>query len=153
MSPRLPHEAGSYLGAAVYGTASFLDAGFAMATLGLSSRLGAATRTAVAESGPLFQQTFGSFSELKTYLGPAGTEMQWHHIVEQSQASQFGQRTIQSVENIVALPTDVHRAISGYYSSIQPFSGSTTVRQWLSGKPFEQQYQFGLDVMQMRLGY
>jgi hypothetical protein len=35
--------------------------------------------------------------------------------------------------------------ISGYYSSKQPFSEGKTVRQWLSTKSYEEQYEFGIE--------
>jgi hypothetical protein len=79
--------------------------------------------------------------------------MQWHHIVEQSQASQFGQRPIQSVENIVAIPIEAHQRLNAYYSSKQKISVPDTVREWLRGQPFEKQYEFGMEQLKRVLGY
>ena len=90
---------------------------------------------------------FKSFSSLKRALGPAGEGKQWHHIVEQSQVGRFGPEAIHNVDNVVAIPTDIHRKISGFYSSKQPFTGDQTVRQWLSGQSFEQQRAFGEQVL------
>ncbi len=39
----------------------------------------------------------------------------------------------------------IHRKISGYYSSKQDFSRPLTVREWLSKKSFEYQYNYGID--------
>lgn len=78
--------------------------------------------------------------------------MQWHHIVEQSQAAQFGQRPIQSVENIIALPIEAHRRLNGFYSSKQSFSEPKTVREWLRGESFEAQYEFAMRQLKRVLG-
>ena len=56
---------------------------------------------------------------------------------------------IQNTGNIISISKGTHRAISGYYSSIQPFTGGMTVRNWLAGQNFEAQYEFGLNVIQM----
>ncbi len=90
---------------------------------------------------------FGSFSKLKRALGPAGEGRQWHHIVEQSKVGQFGAEAIHNADNVVSIPTDIHRKISGFYSSKRPFTGDQTVRQWLSGQSFEQQRAFGQQVL------
>lgn len=79
--------------------------------------------------------------------------MQWHHIVEQFQAPQFGQRAIQSVENIVAIPIEAHQKLNGFYSSKRSFSKPNTVREWLRGKSFEEQYAFGIEQLKRVLGY
>jgi hypothetical protein len=36
---------------------------------------------------------------------------------------------------------------ANYYSSKQPLSGRGTVRDWLTGLSFRDQYEFGLDVL------
>lgn len=76
--------------------------------------------------------------------------MQWHHIVEQSQIKSnragFSPEQIHNVGNVVALPSgkgSIHAKISSIYSSIQPFTGGKTVRDWLSTKTFEEQFEFG----------
>tara|TARA_R110002072_G_scaffold303099_1_gene493493 strand:- start:219347 stop:223417 length:4071 start_codon:yes stop_codon:yes gene_type:complete len=93
-------------------------------------------------------EAYRSFSALKRALGAAGENKHWHHIVEQSQIGQFGTALINNTKNVVALDAGIHAKISGYFSSIQDFSNGLTVRQWLSGKSFEEQYQFGLNVIQ-----
>ena len=76
--------------------------------------------------------------------------MQWHHIVEQSQIKSnragFSPEQIHNVGNVVALPSgkgSIHAKIISIYSSIQPFTGGKTVRDWLSTKTFEEQFEFG----------
>jgi hypothetical protein len=145
--------AGNYVGAGVYQAAALADAVLGVATLGLSTRLAAASRTAGAEGAALFRRAFNSNSQLKAYLKKAPEGMQWHHIVEQSQAAQFGQQPIQSIENIVALPDKVHTRLSAFYSSKLPISHPNTVREWLRGQSFEAQYEFGMDQLKRVLGY
>jgi len=90
---------------------------------------------------------FSSFSKLKRALGPAGEGKQWHHIVEQSKVPQFGAEAIHNPDNVVAIPTEVHRRISGYYSSKQGFTEGQRVREWLNGQSFGEQQKFGLEVL------
>ena len=93
---------------------------------------------------------FNSFNELKAYLGPAGQGKAWHHIVEQNQInnSGFALTDIHNTKNAVAIESgfsgSIHTQISGYYGSIQDFTGGSTVRGWLSGQSFEFQFEFGL---------
>jgi hypothetical protein len=145
--------AGNYVGAGVYQAAALLDAALGIATLGLSTRLAAAGRTAAAEGAALFRRAFDSRSQLLRYLGRAPEGMQWHHIVEQSQAAQFGQRPIQSVENVVAIPIEAHQSLNGFYSSKQQIYHPNTVREWLRGQSFEAQYEFGMEQLKRVLGY
>lgn len=37
--------------------------------------------------------------------------------------------------------------ITGYYNSILDFTGGLRVRDWLAGQSFQDQYEFGLDVL------
>jgi len=103
---------------------------------------------AAAEARGGVVESYDSFAAFKAANGPAGEDMQWHHIVEQSQVgrSGFTVSRVNSVDNIVGLPEDVHGQISAYYSS-RPRGFSTTVRNTLNGMSFEDQYQFGIDVI------
>lgn len=56
---------------------------------------------------------------------------------------------IHNTNNIVAIDKTTHRAISGYYSSKQPFTNGMRVREWLAGQSFDSQYEFGLNVVKM----
>jgi hypothetical protein len=94
-------------------------------------------------------QVFSSFDSFKYRMGPAGSNMQWHHIVEQTpgNVAKFGGPSVHNTTNIIAVDVNVHKQISAYYSSIQPFTGGLTVRHWLSTQSLLQQYQFGLNTL------
>jgi hypothetical protein len=97
-------------------------------------------------------QAFDSFSAFKRAMGPAGENMQWHHLVEQNPTNiaQFGQRALQTTDNLIPLSTPLHQRISGFYSSIRPdVTGSLTptVRQWVSTQGFEAKAQFGQSIL------
>ena len=52
--------------------------------------------------------------------------------------------------NLIKLPHGkgtIHNQISGFYSSKQPFTGGKTVREWVSGKPFQEQFDFGIQTI------
>ena len=72
-----------------------------------------------------------------------------HHIVEQCQRgkSGFTSAQIQSPSNKVTIPYDVHRRISGYYSSTPDFCAPLRVRDYLAGKSFEEQFRFGKKIL------
>jgi hypothetical protein len=96
-------------------------------------------------------QGFPSYQAYRHAYGPAGSGFAWHHIVEQTpNAGNFPAQILHNPGNIIPLPHgagSIHARISGYYSSIQPFTGGQTVRQWLSTQPFNEQYQFGIQVI------
>lgn len=94
---------------------------------------------------------FSSFGQLKNTIGSPGTGNQWHHIVEQSQITKsgFDPQMIHNTDNIIALDKATHQAISGYYSSKQPFTNGITVRNWLAGQSFGEQYRFGMEVIRV----
>ncbi len=81
-----------------------------------------------------------------------GIGKQWHHIVEQSQIGQFGAEAINSPGNVTTVSTLDHIRISAYYSSKTEFTGGLTVRQWLKGQSWEEQYGFGVSVLK-KFGY
>ncbi|MED4284989.1 pre-toxin TG domain-containing protein [Priestia megaterium] len=124
-------------------------------TLNTASKLGSKASTKYARVPAVIpEKSFNSFSTLKTHMGPAGKtygrDNQWHHIVEQNQEkySGFTKRDINKVSNIVAVPTSgdnsVHKKISALYSSKQPYSQGKRVREWLQGKSYEEQFDFGM---------
>lgn len=95
---------------------------------------------------------FESLTALKRTLGAAGEGKQWHHIVEQSQISKSGFATgkIQNVENVIAIPSgtnSVHSKISAYFSSVSDFTKGKTVRNWLAGKSYEEQFKLGMNYL------
>lgn len=96
---------------------------------------------------------FRSEGELRRYLGPAGLGREWHHIVEKRLAGRdgFPVEIIHSTDNIINLPVDVHRAINARMSSLSPEHGNVVLRYWVERLPFEDQYNFGLDLIDRTL--
>lgn len=95
---------------------------------------------------------FSTFDDLKDYIGSPGEGNAWHHIVEQSQIknSGFSVNKVHNVNNIIALPNgkgSIHAKISGHYSSKPDFTNGLTVRQWLTGKSFEEQFDYGIEIL------
>ena len=95
--------------------------------------------------------SFTSFDALKRSLGSAGQGMQWHHIVEQCQIEKSGFSTywINNSNNVIRVSNSVHRKISAYYSQVHKFTDGMRFRNWLSGKDFETQYQWGIKIVEM----
>lgn len=83
-------------------------------------------------------------------MGSPGKGKDWHHIVEQSQIkkSGFKPNMIHNEANVVPVEHGVHMKISGYYSSKQLFTDGKIVRDWLAGKSFQEQFQFGIEVLE-----
>ena len=48
---------------------------------------------------------------------------------------------------MVAIDIDVHHRISAYYSSKPDFTKGLTFRDYLNGRSFEEQYQWGLEIL------
>jgi hypothetical protein len=72
----------------------------------------------------------------------------WHHVVEQNQ-TQFGSLRLNSIGNMIQIPTSLHNKISGYYNSTRfDFTNGQSVRNWLRNQSFEQQHAFGIRVLQ-----
>lgn len=97
-------------------------------------------------------QGFNSFDELKRAVGSAGKGYDWHHIVEQSQIkkSGFAPEIIHNTNNIIAVDHETHLKISGYYNTKSfDFTNGLSVRDWLAGQSYEEQYEFGLNVLKM----
>ena len=95
-------------------------------------------------------QDFDSYEAFKRTYGAAGEGMEWHHIVEQNQANKsgFSEQQINSVKNIIGIEKDLHRQISGYYSHKWPFTENMILRDWLSGKDYDYQFQYGIQVLE-----
>ncbi len=93
---------------------------------------------------------FEKLRDLKKYIGNAGEGNDWHHIVEQSQIGKSGflPQQIHNTSNIISVDHATHMKISGYYNSTtQYFTNGQRVRDWLAGKSFQYQYEFGLKVL------
>jgi hypothetical protein len=104
---------------------------------------------AAAGVGAVGFRSWGSFSGLKSALGPAGGGKQWHHIVEQTPGNveRFGPHALHNTQNVIPLDKGIHTELSRLYSSIRPeitTSRTLTVRQWLSTQTYEAQRAFGL---------
>jgi hypothetical protein len=61
--------------------------------------------------------------------------------------SQLGAQAMHNSGNLLRIPETAHRQISGFYSSIRPFTSGQTVRQWLSTQSFQAQYDFGVGII------
>jgi RHS repeat-associated protein len=94
-----------------------------------------------AESG------FSSFSAFKREFGSAGSNQQWHHIVEQNSKnlSQFSTSAIHSPQNLVSLPTTVHQKITALYNT--SVGGGQTLRDVISSLSFDNQFKIGQAIM------
>lgn len=94
---------------------------------------------------------YSSFDAAKKALGPAGTNKAWHHIVEKNQIdhSGFSASQIHNTKNLVAIESgfsgSIHAEITKHYASPHQNTGGLTVRQWLAGKSFQFQFEYGLD--------
>ena len=93
----------------------------------------------------------GSYGGSKTSTaGTKSVRTEIHHVVEQCQAkkSGFSNDQIQANSNKVPLKYNVHRKISGFYSSKPPEYGGLRVRDWLAGQSFEFQTRFGWEIIE-----
>ena len=62
----------------------------------------------------------------------------------------FGQEMLQNTHNIIRIPGgkgSLHAKISGHYSSKPQDLHGLTVRQWLSTKSFEEQYEYSIKML------
>lgn len=141
-------------GGVVKGLGRLLGAGSAR-TVGqvassAAARVPGPLRSVLARAGVVPSQGYSSFGAFKRALGPAGPGRQWHHVVEQTpgNVSRFGTQNVHNTRNLVPLERSVHRRISAFYSSKQPFSGGLTVRAWLRQQPLNAQRRFGERIMQ-----
>ena len=97
---------------------------------------------------------FDDFTSLKKYMGDPGDGNAWHHIVEQSQIGKranFDANQVHNVNNIIAIPAgadSIHSKISAHYSSKFDFTDGLTVRDWLSTKSFDEQFEYGKELLE-----
>ena len=102
------------------------------------------------QGDPNWGKGFDRFSQLKKYLGSAGKDHEWHHIVEQCQIrkSGFDAKMIHNTKNVISVPHDIHVKISAYYSSIDiRLCPGMRVRDYLATMSFAEQYEFGLKIL------
>lgn len=91
-------------------------------------------------------RSFPSYEAAKQALGWR-LDRELHHLVEQSQTkshrSGFPAERVNSTDNLVWIPPEVHRLINSKYSR-KPLGGSApTLRDSLNGKSWEHQYDIG----------
>ena len=113
---------------------------------GLPDEPGAAASGRASSSGA----GFSTFSKLKNFLGSAGENMHWHHIVEKCQIekSGFAPEQVHNTSNVIAVDAQAHAKITGYYNTTTyDFTGGVSVRNWLAGQPFEGQLDFGTQIL------
>ncbi len=92
---------------------------------------------------------YSSFRAAKADLGSPGEGNVFDHVVEQSQISRsdFAPEDIHNPFNLDPVPNEINQLKANYYSSIRPFTGGMTVRDWLTGQSFSDQYEFGMDIL------
>lgn len=99
--------------------------------------------------------TYAAFRkiDLEKVYGSAGEGQDWHHIVEQGRnAGAITISLLQSTKNIVRIPRLLHEELNSFYATKQQIGNESFVpREYLRGKSFEEQYEFGLYAMR-RLG-
>jgi hypothetical protein len=92
---------------------------------------------------------YKTFSAAKADLGSPGAGNVFDHTVEQSQIARSGftPEEINSPYNMNPIPPGLNQAKNAYYSSKQFFTAPGTVRDWLTGQSFADQYEFSMDVL------
>lgn len=70
-------------------------------------------------------------------------------VVEQSLIARtgFDPRIIHSPAKMTPVESAVNQVKANYYSSIRRFTGGQTVRDWLNGQCFQDQHDFGSEVL------
>jgi len=94
-------------------------------------------------------RSYRSFEAFKRAEGVAGEGMQWHHIVEQNpyNKTQFSPELLQSTDNLVSIPTELHQQISGWYSRTSVVDPSLRNRDVISRQSFSEQAAIGNDIL------
>lgn len=89
---------------------------------------------------------FKDEDELRRYLGPAGEDREWHHIVEKRLAENgtFPAELIHSTDNIINLPRRVHIQVTSRMNSSIDGPGTPRLRYDVGHRSFEEQYNIGL---------
>jgi hypothetical protein len=99
--------------------------------------------------------SYGDFVKDALYIalvtkrfGGAGSSNQYHHIVTQGGANEtkVPRERLQNTDNIIPLPTLLHEAVNGDYSSRWENTNMTKY-QWLQTQPYEVQREEGLKIL------
>ncbi len=90
-----------------------------------------------------------SYEELKAASDePTRAGYQNHHIVGQGDYnSDIDKSLIESDDNIVRIPEYKHIDLNAYYQMPDPELGNMTPRDYLRGKSFEEQLEFGKKIL------
>ena len=63
----------------------------------------------------------------------------------------FGKSNINNTKNIIDIPgkaaQSLHKKVTGHYNSKPNFANGKRVREWLSTKSFQEQYNYGIKVL------
>ena len=88
-----------------------------------------------------------TFEELTKGVGTPVPGYQDHHISEQTSATRdgFPRDMIDGKDNVVKIPTLKHREITTWYSQRNPAYGGLSPREYLSGRSWQERYDFGID--------
>jgi len=78
-----------------------------------------------------------------------------HHIVEQNghqklNPLKFGKKNIHNTKNIIEIPTGaetLHNNVTSHYLRKFDFTNGKTVREWISSKSFQEQYDYGIKIL------
>lgn len=69
-------------------------------------------------------------------------------LVEQGRQNDYlDQDQVQSPANVVRIPYYRHKDVQSYYQTPNPNLGGLTPRQYLRGKSYEEQFEFGLQAL------
>lgn len=81
-------------------------------------------------------------------MGSPGEGNVFDHVVEQSQIgrSGFAPEEIHNPFNMNPVSAGTNQ-LKAYYSTKQFFTRGGTVRDWMNGQSFADQYEFGMDVL------
>ncbi|MDY7233316.1 hypothetical protein [Hyalangium rubrum] len=90
-------------------------------------------------------RSFKSMRDFKNAMGPAGEGKNWHQT--SGNIERFGPDALHNTENAIAIDSQLHKQISAFYSSKQELTDNRVVREWLRGKSYEEQRDFGLMIL------
>lgn len=86
-----------------------------------------------------------------TAHGEAGPGLEWEHVVEQSQIrpgrSGFPSEIINHADNILPVPKAINSAKNAYYGSVLSWTSGQTLRDFITGMPWYQQWDLGMFVV------
>jgi hypothetical protein len=99
--------------------------------------------------------SYGDFIKDAAYMallvkrfGGAGSGNQYHHIVTQggTNENKIPQARLQNTDNVIPLPTLLHEAVNGDYSSRWENTNMTKY-EWLQTQPYDVQREDGLKIL------